>query len=50
LLASTGALDHGMTLLRKATNRVHNLANQLSVISFGLTTLKSRSTTTILTA
>lgn len=26
-----------------ATNRVHNLANQLSVISFGLTTRKSRS-------
>jgi len=38
-------LDHGLSLLRRATHRVHNLANQLSVISFGLTTLKSRSTT-----
>jgi hypothetical protein len=44
LAPSMETRNHWLTLLRKAINGVHNFANQLSAISFGLITRNSRST------
>jgi hypothetical protein len=50
LASSDVLLAHGMTLFRRAANHIHNLANQPSIISLGLTTLKRRSTNSRLAA